>query len=46
MMDEGLAVDPAIVPDYDSLTDCEVYEALDEKTTNLYNELWKEIKSE
>ncbi len=46
MMEESLATDPSIVPDYDSLSDCEVYEALDEKTTDLYNDLWKEIKSE
>ena len=46
MMDESLATDPAIVPEYDTLTDCEVFEALDEKTTALYSELWKEIKSE
>ena len=45
-MDEELSSDPAIVPDYESLSNCEVYEALDEKTTALYNELWKEIKSE
>ncbi len=45
-MDKELASDPAIVPDYDSLTDCEVLEALDEKTTQLYGDLWKEIKSE
>lgn len=45
-MDPELSSDPAIVPDYESLSNCEVYEALDEHTTNLYNELWKEIKSE
>lgn len=46
MMEETLVTDPAIVPEYDSLTDCEVFEALDENTMKLYNELWKEIKSE
>jgi spermidine/putrescine-binding protein len=45
-MDAELSSDPAIVPDYDSISNCEVYEALDEKTIDLYNELWKEIKSE
>lgn len=46
MMDEELRSDPAIVPTDESIKNCEVYEALDEKTTALYNELWKEIKSE
>ncbi len=46
MMDEDLRDNPAIVPTDDSIKDCEVYEAFDEKTTGLYNDLWKEIKSE
>ncbi|MBQ6574647.1 MAG: spermidine/putrescine ABC transporter substrate-binding protein [Lachnospiraceae bacterium] len=45
-MDEDLKNDPAIIPSDDSIKDCEVYEAFDEKTTQLYNELWKEIKAE
>ena len=45
-MDPELASDPAIAPDYESISNCEVYEGLDEKTRNLYNELWKEIKAE
>ncbi len=45
-MDETLKANNAINPSYDSLKDCEVFEALDEKTTALYSELWKEIKSE
>ena len=36
----------AVVPTYASTMDCEVYCAFDEKTTELYNDLWKEIKAE
>ena len=46
MMDDDLRNNPAIVPTDDSIKDCEVYEAFDEKTTSLYSDLWKEIKSE
>ena len=46
MMPDEFTSNPAIVPDYSTVRDCEVYEALDEKTTKLYNELWKEIKAE
>ncbi len=45
-MDEELKKDISIVPTPDLLEKCEVYEALDEKTTELYNELWKEIKAQ
>lgn len=45
-MDDELATDPAIIPSDEAIKNCEVYEALDEKTTQLYNELWKEIKAE
>ncbi len=46
MMDEELRSNDAIVPKDDSIKGCEVYEALDADTTEIYNELWKEIKSE
>ncbi len=45
-MDDELKNNVAVVPTDESISNCEVYEALDEKTTNLYNDLWKEIKSE
>ncbi|MCR5591203.1 MAG: spermidine/putrescine ABC transporter substrate-binding protein [Lachnospiraceae bacterium] len=45
-MDEELRSNPAVVPTDDSIKNCEVYEAFDEKTNALYNELWKEIKSQ
>ena len=45
-MDKEFRANPAIIPSDDSIKDCEIYEAFDEKTTGLYSELWKEIKSE
>lgn len=45
-MDDDLRSNIAVVPTTEDLNKCEVYKALDEKTTELYNELWKEIKSE
>ena len=45
-MDEELKTNTAVVPTDESIENCEIYEALDPDTTNLYNELWKEIKSE
>ena len=45
-LDAELKSNPAIVPPEGSLEGCEIYEALDDKTTGLYNELWKEIKAE
>ncbi len=45
-MDDELSSNPAIVPPEGLVNNCEVYLALDEKTTKLYNNLWKEIKAE
>ena len=45
-LDEDLISNVAVVPTDESIENCEVYEALDPDTTNLMNELWKEIKSE
>ena len=45
-MDDQYKSDNAIFPPEESVNNCEVYLALDEKTTALYNELWKEIKAE
>ncbi len=44
-MDDDLRSDIAVVPTDEILNNCEVYVALDRETTDLYNELWKEIKS-
>lgn len=39
------ADDPAINPPEEVLENCEVYKQLDAETTQLYSDLWKEIKS-
>ena len=45
-MDKELRLNTAIVPDDASLEGCEIYQSLDEATTELYSSLWKEIKAE
>ena len=45
-MDDDLRANIAVVPSEDAIRNCEVYKSLDAQTTALYNELWKEIKSE
>ncbi|MCR5687076.1 MAG: spermidine/putrescine ABC transporter substrate-binding protein [Lachnospiraceae bacterium] len=45
-MDDEFKNNPAVVPTDESVGNCEIYEALDADTTALYNDLWKEIKSE
>ena len=45
-MDDELRSNIAVVPTTEAINNCEVYKALDNSTTELYNELWKEIKSE
>ena len=45
MLDEDLQNNKAVFPDIDSLNNSEVYEYLGDETDNIYNELWKEIKS-
>lgn len=45
-MDDEMRSNISVVPTDDLINRCEVYQTLDEKTTELYNELWKEIKSE
>ena len=44
-MDPELRNNPAIVPTEESLVNCEVCTQFDPKTTELYNELWKELKA-
>lgn len=45
-MDPELKNNPAVVPPDDALANCEVCTQSDPETTALYNELWKELKSE
>ena len=45
LLDEDLQNNKAVFPDIDSLNNSEVYEYLGDETDNIYNELWKEIKS-
>lgn len=45
MLDEELQQNKAVFPDWDSLTDAEVYQYLGDEADSLYNELWKEVKS-
>ena len=44
-MSDDLRSDIAVVPTEEIINNCEVYVAHDRKTIDLYNELWKEIKS-
>ncbi len=45
-MDDTMRSNIAVVPTGESIAKCEIFEAFDDKTNALYNELWKEIKSE
>ena len=45
LLDEDLQNNKAVFPDIDSLNNSEVYEYLGNETDNIYNELWKEVKS-
>ena len=45
LLDEDMQNNKAVFPDIDSLNNSEVYEYLGDETDNIYNELWKEIKS-
>ena len=45
-MDADLRNNPAIVPTDDSIQNCEIYETYGGETTQLMNDLWKEIKAE
>ncbi len=44
-LDDETKNDKTIFPDSSVLDNCEVYLSLDEEGTNLYNQLWKELKS-
>ena len=45
LLDEDLQQNKAVFPDWDSLENAEVYQYLGEEADSLYNELWKEVKS-
>ncbi len=45
-MDAALRENPAIVPTDADMENCEVCVWADEKTTKLYNDLWKELKAD
>ncbi|WP_432626943.1 ABC transporter substrate-binding protein [Brotaphodocola sp.] len=45
LLDEEIQNNKAVFPDIDSLKDSEVYEYLGDETDSIYNELWKEVKS-
>lgn len=44
-LDDSLKNDATIFPDQATIDNCEVFTSLDEEGTNLYNQLWKELKS-
>ncbi len=45
LLDEDLQNNKAVFPDIDSLKNSEVYNYLGDETDTIYNELWKEVKS-
>ena len=44
-LDPELQQNKAVFPDWDSLRNAEVYQYLGDEVDSLYNELWKEVKS-
>lgn len=44
-LDDSVKNDKTIFPDSSVIDNCEVFVSLDEEGTNLYNQLWKELKS-
>ena len=46
LLDEELQNNKAVFPDWDSLENAEVYQYLGEDADSLYNELWKQVKSQ
>ena len=45
LLDPELQQNKAVFPDWDSLQNAEVYQYLGDEVDSLYNELWKEVKS-
>ena len=44
-MDEDLLYNKSVFPDKDSLVNCEVFRYLGDDVDSVYNDLWKEVKS-
>ncbi len=44
-LDEDVQNDPLIFPDKNVLKKCEIYKTLDDDTTALYSQMWKELKT-
>lgn len=45
LLDEELQNNKAVFPDLDSLENCEVFQYLGDEVDTIYNNLWKEVKS-
>ena len=45
LLDEDIQNNEAVFPDTDKLVNCEVFQYLGDEADALYNELWKEVKS-
>ena len=45
LLDEELQNNKALFPDVDSLDNCEVFQYLGDEVDTIYNDLWKEVKS-
>ncbi len=45
LLDEDLKNNKAVFPDIDSLDNCEVFQYLGDEVDTIYNDLWKEVKS-
>ncbi len=45
LLDEDLRNNKALFPDIESLDNCEVFQYLGDEVDSIYNDLWKEVKS-
>ena len=45
LLDEEIQNNKAVFPDIDSLKNCEVFQYLGDDIDSIYNDLWKEVKS-
>ena len=45
LLDEEIQNNKAVFPDIDSLENCEVFQYLGDDVDSIYNNLWKEVKS-
>ena len=45
LLDEEIQNNKAVFPDIDSLKNCEVFQYLGDNVDSIYNDLWKEVKS-